>query len=577
MRVKRCDPAANCTQCLAAKNPYCGWCASEDRCASLDECPDTAAARVPGGSPPRWMDHDKLALCSRVAKTAKTNGRPTPRVDKRPPNDERINFFDIRPIALPMASPQVAVELLVQNLPQLPYGAGYLCVFGERTNPTPARITKNGLSCMVPPYGERPAIPRDQDHVTINLTIKNTVTHMPIASREFYFYECRSHSSCSACTASTWSCSWCLQDATCSSNGTTCGKDAFPNRPPQGLVQRAEHCPRVEPSKEVRPIHANPRFGEIRPSALSISSHSSTIELNVQHLPLLPYGDSYLCFFGTKASPIRAQPSRRGLTCATPPFSERPKIPVGQDHIAVNLTVRSSVAADAALVQRPFVFYDCGVHKTCGDCVTSSWDCNWCVLENSCTSNASSCSAREAIVGDRSAEQSLVRGVDNCPHSKHAEEILVTDTTGAEVALDGIYRNWVIGIISAAGALFLVLSLIMVVMSRLNARGLLRGHAGVGRVPLGTQLRRQHGWLTDSPAEVPVQSWNYFGRGDPQFERTTLKPIHGHQRPVLSLTEDVGRYTLVRLQPPLVDVRNENESRLDHWKTLEHDGPRIKY
>jgi hypothetical protein len=76
---------------------------------------------------------------------------------------------------------------------------------------------------------------------------------------------------------------------------------------------------------------------------------------------------------------------------------------------------------------------------------------------------------------------------------------------------------------------------------------------------------------------VPVQSWNYFGRGDPQFERTTLKPIHGNQRPVLSLTEqEVGRYTLVRLQPPLVDFRSETESQLNHWKTLD-DGNRIKY
>ncbi|KAI1294844.1 Plexin-B [Halotydeus destructor] len=327
-----------------------------------------------------------------------------------------------------------------------------------------------------------------------------------------------------------------------------------------------------------------PRFGEIRPSALSISAHDATIELTVQHLPFIAYPNSYLCFFGTKSIPIQARSSVRGLYCSTPPYQHRPQIPLGQDHVAVNLTVRSSLPDSEFLLERPFVFYDCGRHRTCGTCVTSAWDCNWCVIESECTSNASSCSSREAIVGDRSPERSLVRGVDNCPSSKSgAEEILVTDNSGPEVAIDGIYRNWLIGLITAAGGLFLILSFIMLVMSRLNARGFLRGHGQGVRMPLGTHLRRQHGWLHESPAEVPVQSWNYFGRGDPQFERNTLKPCPGNPRPVLSLTEDVGRYTLVRLQPPpppLVDVRHDGlteSSDLDHWKTLDDAGHRIKY
>lgn len=49
------------------------------------------------------------------------------------------------------------VELTILKLPQLPYGARYLCVFGESA-PILAKPSRNGLSCLTPVLPARPRI-----------------------------------------------------------------------------------------------------------------------------------------------------------------------------------------------------------------------------------------------------------------------------------------------------------------------------------------------------------------------------------------------------------------------------------
>lgn len=50
------------------------------------------------------------------------------------------------------------VELVINQLPQLPYGAHYMCVFG-RSTPVQAKVTDHGLACLAPVLAERPPIP----------------------------------------------------------------------------------------------------------------------------------------------------------------------------------------------------------------------------------------------------------------------------------------------------------------------------------------------------------------------------------------------------------------------------------
>lgn len=50
------------------------------------------------------------------------------------------------------------VEIAINQLPQLPRGAHYECVFGHST-PVQARATQHGLACSTPAVPDRPPIP----------------------------------------------------------------------------------------------------------------------------------------------------------------------------------------------------------------------------------------------------------------------------------------------------------------------------------------------------------------------------------------------------------------------------------
>jgi Plexin repeat. len=122
------------------------------------------------------------------------------------------------------------------------------------------------------------------------------------------------------------------------------------------------------------------------------------VQLTIRTLPELPLGAKYKCVFG-KAEPIDAVVTTMGLSCPTPGVAGRPGIPDSRDHILVPLSVRSS-ETNKDFVSRNFAYYDCARHSACMDCVKSQWACNWCVYENACTHNTSSCQ-RTVISGEK--------------------------------------------------------------------------------------------------------------------------------------------------------------------------------
>ncbi|KAG8225101.1 hypothetical protein J437_LFUL004021 [Ladona fulva] len=121
------------------------------------------------------------------------------------------------------------------------------------------------------------------------------------------------------------------------------------------------------------------------------------VQLTIKTLPDLPSGAKYRCVFGN-AEPIDASVTAAGLSCPTPPVSSRPSIPEDKDHVLVPLSVRSS-ETNKDFVSRNFAFFDCALHVTCMDCVKSQWACNWCVYENKCSYNTTSCQ-RTVISGE---------------------------------------------------------------------------------------------------------------------------------------------------------------------------------
>ncbi|XP_070546598.1 plexin-B-like [Ptychodera flava] len=108
---------------------------------------------------------------------------------------------------------------------------------------------------------------------------------------------------------------------------------------------------------------------------------ANQITLNMIELPEEDSSNTYLCnydgLFITSADKYG-----NNLTCDTPPIESRPKLPPGEDYTTIQLYVRSSETED--FVHTDFHFYDCNVHTSCSSCVSSKWNCNWCVYENRC-------------------------------------------------------------------------------------------------------------------------------------------------------------------------------------------------
>lgn len=153
----------------------------------------------------------------------------------------------------------------------------------------------------------------------------------------------------------------------------------------------------------------------------------SSVQLVIRTLPELPINAKYKCVFGN-STPIDAAVLESGLSCPTPPVANRPKIPASSDHISVPLSVRSS-ETNKDFVSRSFSFFDCSRHDNCRKCVQSDWNCNWCLYDNECIHNSSTCRNTAAIISQSSS----------CPHYKanaKNESILLPNQVAKEIRLE---------------------------------------------------------------------------------------------------------------------------------------------
>ena len=265
-------------------------------------------------------------------------------------------------------------------------------------------------------------------------TPKYVIAASPYKIAKIMIERCIQHNKCEKCleTRNPY-CGWCSLEKRCTV------KSECNNATNWGLSERIISSPRWLSLETTQCID----FQAIKPEFMPYNT-VSTVELLIYQLPQLPYGANYLCVFGN-SSPIPARVSRNGLSCMAPSVVSRPPIPAGKDHVSVNLAVRSS-ETDTDFIHRSFSFYDCTVHKTCKSCVTSSWACNWCMHENLCTHNTSSC-ARRVIVGENSPQNSLIKGRQHCPSFTIDNEILIPNGARREITIE--VRNLISSLVSA--------------------------------------------------------------------------------------------------------------------------------
>ncbi|XP_017776948.1 PREDICTED: plexin-B [Nicrophorus vespilloides] len=227
---------------------------------------------------------------------------------------------------------------------------------------------------------------------------------------------CSSYTNCSSCLESKDPyCGWCSLEKRCTIRGA-CQK-ASHSSPRWLSLGTGQQC--ID-------------FEQVLPDRIP-SNQMTTVRLTIRTLPELPSGAKYKCVFGD-AEPIDAIVAEFGLSCPTPDINSRPPIPTKQDHVLVPLSVRSS-ETNKDFVSRNFAYYDCSKHLTCMDCVQSQWACNWCVYENKCTHNTSTCQ-RSIISGENNHMPLSNHGVTFCPRFKRKDIIFLPNNVPKEMVFE---------------------------------------------------------------------------------------------------------------------------------------------
>ncbi|XP_071500938.1 plexin-A4-like [Diadema antillarum] len=136
------------------------------------------------------------------------------------------------------------------------------------------------------------------------------------------------------------------------------------------------------------------------------------LTITVQLLPALTGSNQYMCVFDSYE--VSAVTSGNTINCTTPPSSSVPQIPEGADNVVVALSIKSTESG-VNFVERDFFFFDCTRISSCSSCVTSRWPCDWCVYDNRCTHDSSSCVGDTIVTGINMPGQTNRRGQEYCP------------------------------------------------------------------------------------------------------------------------------------------------------------------
>lgn len=125
VRVQDCHVYRTCSECLSARDPYCGWCSLENKCSLRSNCAEAAS------DPLYWLSY-KSGKCTTISQV----------------NPSQIQRTTMR-----------TLTLFIENLPQLE--GQFFCsftVFGK-TRKTNATRSPNGITCPTPPTDTLPQIP----------------------------------------------------------------------------------------------------------------------------------------------------------------------------------------------------------------------------------------------------------------------------------------------------------------------------------------------------------------------------------------------------------------------------------
>ncbi|XP_073993851.1 plexin B isoform X2 [Rhodnius prolixus] len=335
--IEDCGSYSNCSSCLDAKDPYCGWCSLERKCTVRGACQKASQ------SAPRWLSYGTGQQC--------------------------IDFEQILPDRIPITQ-MTTVSLTIRTLPELPSGTKYRCVFGG-SKPVDAGLTETGLSCATPPLSSRPKIPTGYDHIYVALSVRSSETNKDFVSRNFAYYDCSVHTRCTDCVTSQWACNWCVYENKCTHNTTNC----------QRTVISGENNPATQIGSHG--VNACPRFSKSSKELLLPNRVTKEITLEVENMPSPQVGHSgFQCIVTIEGAKmmVPARMEHQKILCDKTMYTYEAN--TGEYTAEVSLVWNRNHHVDSMSL----ILYKCDIlgshrdHPDCSLCVTrqAKYNCAWC-------------------------------------------------------------------------------------------------------------------------------------------------------------------------------------------------------
>nr|XP_045241603.1 plexin-D1 isoform X3 [Macaca fascicularis] len=212
VKVAACNVHSTCGDCVGAADAYCGWCALETRCTLQQDCANSSQHHF-------W--------------TSASEG------------PSRCPAMTVLPAEIDVRQEYPGMILQISgSLPSLS-GMEMACDYGKNIH-TVARVPGPAFGhqiayCNLLPRDRFPPFPPNQDHVTVEMSVR--VNGRNIVKANFTIYDCSRtaqvypHTACTSCLSAQWPCFWCSQQHSCVSNQSRCEASPNPTSP--------QDCPRT--------------------------------------------------------------------------------------------------------------------------------------------------------------------------------------------------------------------------------------------------------------------------------------------------------------------------------------------
>ncbi|XP_015793671.1 plexin-A2 [Tetranychus urticae] len=351
LKVQECQIYRTCSECLGARDPYCGWCSLENKCSLRSDCAEAAA------DPLYWLSY-KSGKCTTIT--------------------------HVSPAQLQRTTTRT-LGLFIDNLPAL--DGQFFCAFTAfgKTRITNATRSVHGINCPTPPTDTLPQIPPGSHHFTAKLSVRMK-TGPDFVATNFTFYDCSSYLSCTQCVSSPFPCDWCVGGHRCTHDtGENCRNDILVTGLRSigpSIRSGPGFCPRVNATSA------------ISSEVLAPSGSSQRIQVKVENIPQFIVSTRFICQFNIegRVKQVPAQLLGDTIYCDQMKFQYSTNAP--------NITAAFAVIWDGAKpLDNPqnihVIVYQCqGMADNCGMCLElpDKYNCGWCHdqcdVEEKCTERA---------------------------------------------------------------------------------------------------------------------------------------------------------------------------------------------